>query len=159
MILGILSDTHDNLHRTTRAVSLLNQAGAELLIHCGDITTPGIVWACCDLPCYYVFGNNDYDLEALRQAMKDSGGTCLDWGGVITVDGKRIGIAHGDRPEEMIRCMEAMPDYVFFGHTHRCRDERCGRVRIINPGALSRARLHTVAVLDLQTDAVRFLEV
>jgi len=44
--------------------------------------------------------------------------------------------------------------YVCHGHTHRLRDERVGDVRIINPGALHRAKMHTVAVLDTDTDVL-----
>ncbi|MCS6975966.1 MAG: metallophosphatase family protein [Gemmatales bacterium] len=159
MILGILSDTHDRLHRTAQAVHLLKQAGAEVLVHCGDITTPDIVWVCSELPCYYVFGNNDYEQDRLRLAIRESGGICLEWGGTAALDGKRIGIVHGDRLVEERRCLEEKPDYLFCGHTHRCRDDRVGNTRIINPGALSRARVHTVAVLDLHSDRLQFLEI
>ena len=49
MILGILSDTHDRLARTERAVAALVAAGADALIHCGDLTGPDIVHACAEL--------------------------------------------------------------------------------------------------------------
>lgn len=39
MRLDILADTHDELARTQRAVSLLLDAGSEALIHCGDLFT------------------------------------------------------------------------------------------------------------------------
>jgi hypothetical protein len=38
-------------------------------------------------------------------------------------------------------------------------DERVGTVRVINPGALHRAREKTVATLDTGTGEVRFLVV
>ena len=38
-------------------------------------------------------------------------------------------------------------------------DERVGTVRVINPGALFRAKERTVALLDTAADAVRFLVV
>ena len=49
--------------------------------------------------------------------------------------------------------------YLCHGHTHATRDERLGPTRVINPGALFRARRHTVAVLDLARDEVSFLAV
>jgi predicted phosphodiesterase len=45
------------------------------------------------------------------------------------------------------------------GHTHVARDERLGPLRVINPGALQRAAVHTVATLDLRTDQVGFWRV
>ncbi len=159
MIVGILSDTHDRLDRTARAVNLLKELGAEVLVHCGDITTPDIVWICSELPTYYVFGNNDYEEDRLRLAIRESAGTCLGWGGMFMLNGKRVGVVHGDRRDEWIRCIGQGPDYLLCGHTHRCRDERADGTRIINPGALSRAPLHTVATLDLVADRLQFHQV
>jgi predicted phosphodiesterase len=50
-------------------------------------------------------------------------------------------------------------DYLLHGHSHLTRDERVGRTRIINPGALHRAREKTVALLDTATDALKFITV
>ena len=85
MRIGIISDTHDHRKRTAAAVSLLIAEGAEALIHCGDLTGPEIVHECGMLPGYYVFGNNDFDEEGLRQAMADVEGVCLERGGELTV--------------------------------------------------------------------------
>jgi len=159
MLVGILSDTHDKLKRTTRAVALLCDAGAEVLFHCGDITQPDIVWACADLPCHFVFGNNDYDVEELRTTMKAAGASCLDWGGQVTLHGKRIAVLHGDRQAEFRRLLRERPDYLLQGHTHEPQDEHFEGTRIINPGALHRAAEHTVALLDLEADELRFLSV
>ena len=38
------------------------------------------------------------------------------------------------------------------------RDERIGRTRVINPGALQRARRYTVALLDTEMDALELFE-
>lgn len=81
MKIGIISDTHDRVKRTVRAVMRLRSEGAEALVHCGDLTGPEVVGACSVLPAYYVFGNNDFDEEALFSAMEETGGTCLGYGG------------------------------------------------------------------------------
>ena len=41
-------------------------------------------------------------------------------------------------------------------YPHLRRDERVGRTRIINPGALHRAKQYTVATLDLSCDKLEF---
>ena len=69
MRIGILSDTHDQVARTAEAVALLIAEGAEALIHCGDLTGPAVVDACAGVPGHYVFGNCDFDEDALRRAI------------------------------------------------------------------------------------------
>ena len=96
MRIGILSDTHDQIKRTAAAVGRLIAEGAEVLIHCGDLTTPSVVEQCAGLPSYFVFGNNDFDEARLRRAMEAIGGVCLGYGGLIELGGKRIAVTHGD---------------------------------------------------------------
>lgn len=159
MKIGILSDTHDKLGRTITAVEKLAAAGAEALIHCGDLTGPEIIYACEGLPTYYVFGNNEWDFVGLRRAMRDAGGTCLEWGGVIELAAKTIAVTHGHLNGEIRKLREQQPDYFLFGHSHIAEDRREGRIRLINPGALHRAAEFSVAVLDLKTDELTFLAI
>src|SRR5689334_13658422 len=100
MKVGILSDTHDHVKRTARAVAMLRDEGAEALFHCGDLTTADIVYECAGLPGHYVFGNNDFDEDDLREAIRLVGGVCLERGGEVTLAGKRIALTHGDSPRE-----------------------------------------------------------
>jgi uncharacterized protein len=160
MRLGILSDTHDQSERTRRAVELLIREGAEVLIHCGDLTRRGVLAACSVLPCTFVFGNNDCDnVPDLRRAAEEFGAVCLDWGGVVELGGKRVGVTHGHMRIDMKRVLAQRPDYLLFGHSHIADDCRDGAVRRINPGALHRAEEFTVALLDLERDRLEFLHV
>jgi len=160
MKLGILSDTHNQLDRTRRAVALLCEARAEVLVHCGDITRSEIVAVCSRLPCYYVLGNNDSDnVIGLKTAIEETGGTCLMWGGELNLARRRIGVTHGHLVTPMRKLLAAAPDYLLSGHSHTAHDEREGAVRYVNPGALHRAAEFSVAVLDLVTDELTFLPV
>jgi predicted phosphodiesterase len=141
-------------------VELLRAEGAEALIHCGDLTEPEIVTVCGVLPGYYVFGNNDADnVPALLTAIAEVGGVCLEWGGEVKLAEKRIAIVHGHFHKDLRRLLAAGPDYLLSGHSHIAADSREGPTRRINPGALYRAAEFTVALLDLKTDALRFLTV
>lgn len=154
MLLGILSDTHDALERTRRAVALLVARGADALVHCGDFVEPEVLAACAVRPLYFVFGNND-SVSHLHTTGKFLKATCLEWGGVIELAGKRIAVAHGHmrfRPDPPA-------DYYLSGHSHAAHDVREGACRFINPGALYRAAEHTVALLNLKTDELEFLRV
>lgn len=157
---GIISDTHDRLERTRAAVEMLAERGAQVLIHCGDLTEPDIVEACAALSSYFVFGNNDADnVPALRQAIGAIDGVCLGWSGEITLGGNRLAVAHGHMLRDHRTLLAREPDYYLFGHSHLTADHMEGKTRCINPGALHRAPRYTVALLDLEEDELRFLEV
>lgn len=160
MLLGILSDTHDELDRTRRAIQRLCAEGAAALVHCGDLTSPPIVAACALLPCYFTFGNHDADsVPELRQAAAEHGAMCLGWGGLIELHGKRIGVVHGHLTSDLQRVLAESPDYLLTGHLHFPIDTRMGPARRINPGALHRSDEYTVAILDLATDKLRVIHI
>ena len=159
MLLGILSDTHDRIERTKAGVAVLVNAGAETLIHCGDITIPEVVYELASLPSYFVFGNCDFDLDELRRSIAAIGGVCLERGGLIDLDGRRVAVTHGDSSQELARLEAQRPDYLFSGHTHKALDVRRGPTRFINPGALHRAATWTVALLDGSNGRLEALQV
>jgi putative phosphoesterase len=160
MRLGILSDTHDQLARTQLAVRLLRAEGADVLVHCGDLTGPAVVAACAVLPCYFVLGNNDADnVPSLQRAMAAAGAVCLGWGGEVTLAGKRVAVTHGHMGTDVRRLLAARPDYLLSGHSHIALDRHEGPTRRINPGALHQADEFTVALLDLQTGGLQLLTV
>ena len=159
MRVGILSDTHDQIDRTRRAVGTLLEAGAQALIHCGDLTIPEVVGECVGVPAYFVFGNCDYHLDDLRLAMRRIGATCLERGGVIALGDRRIAVTHGDSRSEIDRLTAEAPDYLLSGHTHHRRDDREGPIRFLNPGALYRAQTFSVGLLDLASDAYESLRI
>jgi putative phosphoesterase len=159
MRIGILSDTHDQVARTIEAVARLIAEGAELLIHCGDFTRPAVVEKLAGLPSYAVLGNNDFDVKGLRREFALIGGTLLGRGGIFECAGKRLAVTHGDSSTELRRLLKETPDYLFLGHSHGFEDRREGATRCVNPGALHRAPRWTVALLDLDTDALTMLTV
>lgn len=160
MWIGIISDTHDQIDRTTRAVQILKDHGAKHLIHCGDLIEPEILAACSGLPVHFVFGNNDVrSASRLRSTAAAHGANCLEWSGELQLVGKRLAVAHGHDLHEIRRLLANNPDYLFSGHTHQAADLQEGNTRRINPGALHRARTFTVGLLNLETDELRYLEI
>jgi len=138
MLVGIMSDTHDEIAQTKRAVSRFNREGVEHVLHAGDFVSPFMVDTLKELkaPLTGVFGNNDGDraLLAGKSAAvpgKKIAGTFarLDLGGV------RIGLLHGnDRElvEELSGCGSL--DLLVYGHTHRPEVRKQGSLLIVNPG-------------------------
>lgn len=164
MIVGVLSDSHGDARTTASAVALLEHLGAAALVHCGDIGGDDVLSELLGLPARFVWGNTDYESARLRRYAESIGLTPpntvpVRW----TLAGKNIAIYHGHErqfetwlrrgeDEESERGDEPAVDYVLYGHTHVAADARIGGVRLINPGALHRARIYTVATLDLVTD-------
>ena len=160
MKLGILSDTHNQRARCEQALALLEAAGVDALVHCGDITEPEMLELCAARPCYVVLGNNDADnYPLLKQTAHALSATFLEWGDTVTLAGKTVGITHGHLKSEVRRLLGQNPDYLLSGHTHIAVDRIVERTRRINPGALHRARSFSVAVLDLLTDELTYLTV
>jgi putative phosphoesterase len=157
--IGIVSDTHNETGRTGRAVGKLAALGAQVFIHCGDLTSSSIVHLFEGRPAYFVLGNCDEDERAIRAAIEAISGHFLGHGGVIELDGRSIAVTHGHLDRERSRLLRLSPNYLFSGHSHVSDDHREGVSRLINPGALHRAARWTVATLDLISDTLEYVEV
>lgn len=161
MKIGILSDTHNHLENTARALDIFSRHKAERLIHCGDITTPAVLEAFIGWQVDFVFGNMDRNTSDLKMTVKALGLGSIGYTYTIELDGKRLVACHGDNVRslyEFIHC--GLYDYVFHGHTHSRRHEVVGRTQVINPGALggTARESRSVCVVDLVTAEVNFVE-
>ena len=159
-MIGILSDTHDRADATKAAVELLKQHGAEFYIHCGDVGSERVLDQLAGLPVAFVWGNNDWDRKSLEEYARTLGLDCRGAMADLQLDGKRLAVIHGD--DFALRrklLLEQKYDYLLLGHTHLRQDERSGKTRVINPGALYRAREKSVALLRTDTDMLRFFVV
>lgn len=169
MILGLLSDTHGFAQRTANAVEVLMHCGAEALVHCGDVGSTGVLDALAGTRAWIVRGNTDYlDGEIARYAELLGLHFARETPLRLELAGRRLVVFHGHEPEfgrlfngdeEDARTALGRCDYLLHGHTHVAADTRIGRLRIINPGALHRAGVYTVATLDIARDELRFWRV
>jgi putative phosphoesterase len=156
VILGLLSDTHDRLAAAQLAIQMLRANGAQYLLHAGDIGRESIIDLLGGEPAAFVWGNNDFDRAGRAAYAEELGVNCCDVFGDLELDGKKIALMHGDDDKLVRRILEEQRhDYLITGHTHVRHDRRVGRVRWINPGALYRAGIKTVALLDTGTDKLR----
>jgi len=173
VILGILSDTHGFDQRAACAVALLERLGAEAFVHCGDIGGEAVLDELAGRQAWFVPGNIDGLDPTLMHYAKSLGLHIPDAIPLeIEIAGRRIAVYHGHEPHfnRLVRALrqrdlaafESMThglDYLLYGHAHVATETRIGHVRMINPGALERARPHTVATLDLARDALGFWQV
>ncbi len=157
MIIGILSDTHDHADAMAAGLKILADNGARFYIHCGDVGSQRCIDLLAGLQSAFVFGNCDFDRVKLAQYAQSIDVPCYGNFADLTLDDQRIAVIHGDDYRLKQRLLAAQEhDYLFQGHTHIRADEKIGKMRAINPGALHRANLKTVATLDLATDQLQF---
>jgi putative phosphoesterase len=149
MRIGIVSDTHGNRRMVTHALADLRERGITTVLHCGDIDDAETVEMFRGFTMHFVFGNCDTDKGALRAAIADIGATLHEHFGSIELEGVKLAFTHGDNTHIM-RDVERSGyyDFLFYGHTHQAEEHLSGPTRIINPGALHRARPKTFVVLD-----------
>ncbi len=149
MQIGIISDTHGDLNTTQKAVRMFESLEVDEVIHCGDLCDPPVVSLFSAWPTHFVFGNMD-DQVMLRGAIETSGQTCHERFGQVQREGRRIAFLHGDDGRllrETIR--RGSWDLVCHGHTHVAVQYVEESTLVINPGAIWRTGLPSVAVVDL----------
>jgi putative phosphoesterase len=162
MILAVLSDTHDNRSGIRKTLEVARRRGATEILHCGDLTSAPTVESFRGWSLQYVFGNMDREESEIRAAV-DRLGMGSSCGAELRLerDGLQIALLHGNRSEALITAIRRGGfDFVFHGHTHRRRDERIGRTRVVNPGALGgvAAEGHSFCLLDTAGEEVEFVE-
>ena len=165
MKLGLLSDTHNHLRESRRALELLVARGAGHLVHCGDAgeEVVDLLAAVClehGLRAHVAVGNCDRAHREDLPFLVRPPGIERDDHLEFVLDGKHCLVLHGDREEALRQAvLSGRYDYVFAGHTHAPGDRRQGRTRLLNPGSAARPRRGppTVLLLDLATDAVEWL--
>jgi putative phosphoesterase len=158
MVVGLLSDTHGSTRLTGIAVRRLLEAGAEHLLHCGDIGTTGILDLLAGASTDAVLGNCDYDACELLEHGKWVGVSIHVPFAELMLADVSVAVIHGDDEVALQRLLRSgRYQYVFSGHTHVAHDRKVGRTRWINPGAIHRASRPTVATLDLSSGTLSSL--
>jgi putative phosphoesterase len=157
-LVGLISDSHGEWLRTQEAISLLSIQGCDCILHMGDIETHEVLDALAGNNVSLVFGNCDV-VSRLDSYAMSLGLDVQHPAGTVEVEGKQIAFLHGHDEKKYLEFLENPSiDVIVHGHTHEKRDEVVNNTRCINPGALHRAQVYTVAVLDTSSDSLTFHE-
>ncbi|MGE0756247.1 MAG: YfcE family phosphodiesterase [Pirellulaceae bacterium] len=158
MLLGVVSDTHGHLHNTLEAVELFRSQHVDVVIHCGDIGSTTIPALFRDWPTHFVLGNVDRPAEEFERAVVAANLTFHGRFGNLELAGRRIAWLHGDDPRRWKEVTSGGQwDLVCYGHTHQALERFEGATHVLNPGAVYRAKPHSVAVVRLPELTVEFL--
>ena len=149
MLIGIMSDSHDNMGAIKKAVDLFNKKKVSIVLHAGDIVSPFTSREFGKLKMKFtgVFGNNDGDKPLLLEKFKGIGDIHEDFF-EIELDGKKVVVMHQPKFVKEVS-KEKKYDIIIYGHTHKV-DINKGASLVINPGETG-GWLYgrsTVAILD-----------
>jgi hypothetical protein len=156
----IVSDSHDRAEALDAAVRQAAAAGAEAVIHCGDLIGAHTLRlaVAAGLPVHLIHGNNLGDAATLYRLARDSGGR-LHYHGAdarLELGGRRIFVVHYPEYGHAMACTGDW-DLVCCGHSHVAETRQVAHVRggstwLVNPGTVAGLSAPATWVLgDLET--------
>ena len=156
----IVSDSHDHRPLLEAAVRAAKEAGAEAVLHCGDVVAPSTlsVLTPLGLPVHVIHGNNVGDMFMMARIASKPGNRITFYGqdAGIELDGRRIFLVHYPH---YAKAMATTGDWdlVCCGHDHEAKIETVhnvtgGSTWLVNPGTVGGvAAPATYALGDLET--------
>jgi putative phosphoesterase len=149
MLVGVISDTHNDFLCINSAVEFFNFRNARIVLHCGDIFSPQAAQAFSKLKCGFkaVFGNNDLERAELENIISNFG-IIKEAPFEFRLDDKLFVMTH--RPSFYDG---KKYDYALYGHTHKPKIENIKGTLFLNPGEACGWRYGraTVALIDTRS--------
>jgi hypothetical protein len=168
MKICIVSDSHDNRQFLVAAVRDAKAAGAEAILHCGDVVAPSTleVLKPFNLPAHIIHGNNTGDLYmmSLVAAKLSNRTTYYGQDAGIELGGRRIFMVHYPHYAEAMATTGDW-DLVCCGHDHKAairaiRNISGNTTLLVNPGTVGGIQAPATWVLgDLDTMTFEVFEV
>lgn len=155
-LVGIISDTHDNLSLIDEAVRQLNKYSLETVLHAGDYISPFTIHHYKPLKAgmVCVYGNNCAERSLLKKLFREIGIDLRGFFAEVSLEGLKIALLHGHDGELLNSVINSGAyDVVVHGHTHQAETRRVGRTLVVNPGEVCGylTGCSTMSLLDLET--------
>ena len=136
MLVGVVSDTHNNIKNIENFINIFNKEEVNLVIHTGDVSKAETLRLFSRLSCPMlgVFGNNDRIEKGLKEVCDECNFNFQDPPFPLTLGDKKIAVFH--EPELIDGYIKEHEDVqlIIHGHTHRHREETLDNIIIFNPG-------------------------
>lgn len=145
MKICIVSDSHDRSAPLAAAVTAAKTAGAQAVIHCGDLIGAQTLRAsiALGLPLHIVHGNNVGDTMSMHRMMTKSAGMLTYHGhdAMIELAGRRIFVTHYPHLGRGMACTGDY-DLICCGHSHTAEiidqpNIAGGYTKLVNPGTVA----------------------
>jgi putative phosphoesterase len=151
-MIGVMSDSHDNVTMVRKAVALFRDAGCDLVLHAGDVVAPFAARELSGLRCPVkaVFGNCDGEKQGLEMALEKTG-EISEAPLLFGYGGRQILLVHYHFSVATYAA-SGKYDIVIFGHTHKPAAQKEGKTLLLNPGETGGwlTGKSTIALLDAQ---------
>ena len=155
MLVGVVSDTHNNLKNIKALINLFNNEKISLVIHTGDITNANSINKFSALNCNLigVYGNNDRNETGLKEAALQNNFQFQEPPNILTLENRNIAIFHEPDPVDDFLLNNRDIEVVIHGHTHRYRNEVKNGVLYFNPGECAGMQKgsNAIGILNLKT--------
>lgn len=134
MLIGLISDTHENMPLLKKAVEYFNSCGVSLVLHAGDIISPICARELKNLKAKMigVFGNNDGEKNLWKERIKN-------WGEIhenfyeTVIENQKLLLIHEPFLMDALAASQKY-DVIVYGHTHQVDERSAGKTLIVNPG-------------------------
>jgi putative phosphoesterase len=154
MLIGIMSDSHNDAIGIKQAIDFFNLRNVDLVLHCGDFCLPECAAIFKNLKCGFraVYGNNDFERTQLDRVISQFG-IIEKEPSHFQIKGKNFIMSH--RPMPLDFSSPIQNDFIIYGHTHRAKIQISANTTIINPGEICgwRSGKKTIALIDLETNS------
>ena len=136
MLIGVVSDTHNNQKNIDQIISLFNDKGIKLVIHTGDIANAKSLdkFSKLNANLIGVYGNNDRNEDGLEGVAIKNNFQFQEPPKLLTLFNRNIAIFHEPDSIDDFLILNTNVDIVLHGHTHRYRNEIEKDVLFFNPG-------------------------
>ncbi len=153
MMIGLISDTHDNVSAIRAALEVFRGRDVAHILHLGDFVAPFAVRELLKvgLPIDAVFGNCDGEIEGISRLLENHIQRAPYVMNLPGAEGARVLLAHN--LEQTTADLRARAIVLLHGHTHKAEIKRDGKAVIVNPGECCGwvTGRKSVAVLDSKT--------
>ena len=133
-MIGIMSDSHDNLDAIQRAVRFFSEMKCELVVHAGDFIAPFAAkeLGSLDCPVKAVFGNCDGETKGLRKIFERCGEIRRE-PFAFEYEQRKFLLTHTHFANEAY-IRSGMYEVIIYGHTHKSQVSQARDSLLINPG-------------------------
>lgn len=135
MLIGVLSDTHDDLASIDKAFRIFENHAVEIILHCGDwksLDTYHYIQAktkFLNSQLYGVTGNQDHELATIQQ---------LTTFHELFLEETSIAIVHGHIRKDIENALISQKYHLIMtGHTHKYKVSLFNNSILLNPGSTS----------------------
>ena len=136
MLVGVVSDTHNNIKNVKKIICLFNEEKVDLVIHTGDISKASTleIFSKLNSPLIGVFGNNDRIEEGLEKVCEQYNFNFQEPPLSLTLEHIKVAVFHEPELIDDYIKNNKDTDIILHGHTHRYKEEKVDNIIYFNPG-------------------------